>query len=58
MGQQAVAVRASFSASLMGVNKIRFEFPTGQENLFGGLGEIDIIGTATAVPEPSAARSN
>jgi len=48
------AVQALFGTSLTGVDAIRFDFFPNQENGYAGLGEIDVIGTAT-VPEPGAA---
>ncbi|HET6408219.1 MAG TPA: hypothetical protein VFG14_10095 [Chthoniobacteraceae bacterium] len=47
-------VRAVFPATLSGVDAIRFDFPTNQENTYAGYGEFDVIGTAT-IPEPTAA---
>jgi hypothetical protein len=48
------AVRAIFGTDLSGVDAIRFEFPTGQENGYAGYGEFDVVGSAT-VPEPAGA---
>lgn len=51
---QPSAVRAIFGTDITGVDAIRFEFPAGQENGHAGVGEIDVVGTAT-VPEPAGA---
>lgn len=50
------AIRAVFAGTpaLTGVDAIRFEFPAGQENGYAGLGEVDVAGTPTGVPEPGA----
>jgi hypothetical protein len=48
------AVRSVFTGSISGVDSIRFTFVDGQENGYGGIGELDVFGTAT-VPEPSCA---
>jgi hypothetical protein len=48
------AVRATFDTALTGVDAVRLEFFGGQENGYAGLGEVDVVGTAS-VPEPAVA---
>jgi hypothetical protein len=50
-GQVATGVRAVFTTSLMGVDAIRFDFLSGQENNYAGYAEFDVLGSP--VPEPS-----
>ena len=49
--QVATGVRAVFATSLTGVDAIRFDFLSGQENSYGGYAEFDVFGSP--VPEPS-----
>ena len=42
------AVRVVFDTALTGVDAIRIDFFSGQENGYTGIGEIDVVGTATA----------
>ena len=49
-GQVATGVRAIFTASLTGVDAIRFDFPSGQENTYAGYAELDVLGAP--LPEP------
>ena len=52
---QPSAIQALFNTTLTGVDAIRFDFLSGQENGYAGYGEFDVVGAPTVVPEPGAA---
>ena len=52
---QPSAIRSIFNTTLTGVDAIRFDFLSGQENGYAGYGEFDVVGAPTVVvPEPGA----
>jgi hypothetical protein len=54
-GGEPSAVRAMFDTALSHVDAVRFDFFGGQENNYAGYGEFDVLGSATAIPEPGCA---